>query len=76
MSRHSSCVHCGESEGHHPNCLVVAAQRGGSPVPFAVIEGGKVIMRGAEFIARARSATMARRIANALNQYTPNRRGE
>lgn len=37
---------------------------------------GKHIMRGRhEFVANARSATMARRIANALNIYRPNRRG-
>lgn len=36
---------------------------------------GCVIMRGAESIARARSKTMAKRIANALNSYTPNREG-
>lgn len=34
------------------------------------------IKRGAEIVARAVSSTMARRIANALNCYTPDRRGQ
>jgi hypothetical protein len=33
------------------------------------------VMRGAVHIAQACSFTMARRIANALNQYEPNDRG-
>lgn len=67
------CTHCGESVGHNPSCIVSVAARGGSLHPFTAI--GKVIMRGSEFIARARSRTMALRIANALNQYQPNRSG-
>lgn len=35
----------------------------------------RVVMRGTERIAEAVSSTLARRIANALNRYTPNRKG-
>lgn len=33
------------------------------------------VMRGQEWIAHARSKTMAKRIANALNAHKPNREG-
>jgi hypothetical protein len=35
----------------------------------------RAIMRGSELIATAKSHTFARRIAEALNKYTPGRRG-
>ena len=42
-----------------------------------VAEGGSGIVRRGQFVvACARSHTMAKRIANALNNYTPNERGE
>jgi hypothetical protein len=70
------CIHCsslgGTVDKHHPQCVVAFAARGGGPAFVAV---GKAIMRADEFIARARSHTMALRIANALNQYQPNRSG-
>lgn len=40
---------------------------------FAAI--AKTVMRGAEFICTAKSSTMARRIARALNEHKPNSRG-
>lgn len=36
----------------------------------------EAIMRGAEHIATARSTTFAKRIANALNKYIPDKRGQ
>ena len=71
------CIHCssfgGTEDKHHPQCVVAIAARGGSVPAFVAV--GKVVMRADEFIARARSHTMALRIANALNQYQPNRSG-
>ena len=44
-------------------------------IPF-VAEGGTSIVRKGNFVvACARSHTMAKRIANALNQYVPNSEG-
>lgn len=40
-----------------------------------IVAIGCTIMRGAEHLGMARSHTMAKRIARALNQYHPNRRG-
>lgn len=45
-----------------------------SKVPFIADSG--IVRKGMYFIARARSHTMAKRIANALNTYTPNEKGE
>ena len=66
------CVHCGAGidAPHALNCVVMVAQRG---MPFTAVN--KVIMRGSEFVARARSHNMALRIANALNVYVPNKGG-
>lgn len=46
-----------------------------APGPKFVAVGPKVLRAG-ELICGARSATFARRIANALNVYTPNKRGQ
>lgn len=35
----------------------------------------RAVMRGSEMVAQAKSATFARRIANALNKHTPNEKG-
>ena len=43
---------------------------------FVAVRQSPVVMRGAEFVARACSHTMAKRIANALNEHKPNERGE
>lgn len=43
---------------------------------FVAVRRSKLVMRGEELICRAASHTMAKRIANALNRHTPNRRGE
>lgn len=43
-------------------------------VPF--VGAGSNVMCGPENVAVARSRTFANRIANALNQYTPNSKGE
>lgn len=43
---------------------------------FVAVRQSGIVMRGAEFIARAVSHTMAKRIANALNDHKPNERGE
>jgi hypothetical protein len=43
---------------------------------FIAVHRSPIVMRGAEFVARACSHTMAKRIANALNKHTPNERGE
>lgn len=42
---------------------------------FVAIRKAPIVMRGAEFVARACSHTMAKRIAAALNKYTPGERG-
>lgn len=44
-------------------------------LPIRWVSIGKIVMRGQEAWARARSHTFAKRIANALNQYTPNDKG-
>lgn len=46
---------------------------GQESLPFVAIRCN--VMRGGERVATAASNTMAKRIANALNNYTPNRRG-
>lgn len=42
--------------------------------PFVAV--GRAVMRGAEHIAQAVSGTFAKRIANALNNHVPDRRGQ
>lgn len=43
---------------------------------FVAVRRAKLVMRGEELICRAASHTMAKRIANALNAWKPNSRGE
>jgi len=43
---------------------------------FVAVRGSAVVMRGAEFICSACSHNMAVRIANALNSYKPDERGQ
>lgn len=43
-------------------------------VPFVAVR--RAVMRGSQLEATARSATMAQRIANALNAYRPGERGK
>jgi len=48
------------------------------PRPDSVVQYvaiGRAVMKGQEHIATACSNTMARRIANALRKYVPNRKG-
>lgn len=44
-------------------------------VPFVAVRKSGVVMRAGQFICRAISHTMAKRIAAALNKYQPNERG-
>lgn len=44
-------------------------------VKLEFVSIGFGVMQGKKWIARASSVTMARRIANALNRYTPNEKG-
>ncbi len=46
-----------------------------TPRPFMFIAIRRAVMRGSEMVATAKSHTFARRIANALNAYTPTRKG-
>jgi hypothetical protein len=46
---------------------------GTEPLQFAAVRRG--VKQGAHYVATAKSSTMARRIANALNRYTPNDKG-
>lgn len=43
--------------------------------PFVAVRRSGVVMRGQEYICKAVSHTMAKRIARALNDYQPNERG-
>jgi len=43
---------------------------------FVAVRKSPIVMRGAEFICRAISHNMAARIAAALNDYKPDRRGQ
>jgi hypothetical protein len=47
----------------------------GTEPKFIAVKGTVIVMRASELIAKACSRTMARRIANALNKYVPNRKG-
>lgn len=75
------CTHCGAFGGttanHQPNCIVamVKARDARDLARLKFVAVGRVIMRGEESIARARTHNMALRIANALNVYVPNRKG-
>jgi len=44
-------------------------------VPFVAVRKSGIVMRAGQFICRAVSHTMAKRIAAALNKYQPNERG-
>jgi len=44
--------------------------------PLLFVAIGQTIMRGAEHIATAKSGTMAQRIARALNNHKPDRKGK
>lgn len=87
----SPCHQCGAEVYHRDGCVSMLAdirlarevrpeqRTRGRPEPrgpglrFQAHE--RVIMRGAEHVATAMSHNFARRIANALNTYTPNERG-
>lgn len=45
-------------------------------VPYVAEGQSGIVRRGNFVVACARSHTMAKRIANALNNYTPNEKGE
>lgn len=45
-------------------------------IPFVAEGSSGIVRRGNFVVACARSHTMAKRIANALNAYTPNEKGE
>lgn len=47
-----------------------------SPADLKIVAIGDVVMMGPLHVAKARSANFAKRIANALNQYRPNSRGQ
>lgn len=59
----------------HGRSVRDAMRRGGFTNPAGFIAAGASVMFGEENVATARSLTMARRIANALNAYTPGDRG-
>jgi hypothetical protein len=46
-----------------------------SPDSLQFVAVRKGIKQGPHYVAMAKSSTMARRIANALNQYKPNAKG-
>jgi hypothetical protein len=52
----------------------IAAAAAPSEHPFIAV--GPKVLRNGELIAGAKSATFARRIANALNLYKPDSRGQ
>lgn len=63
----------GELQPHAGNTVSLV----GSPKSiFVAVRKSGIVMRGAEFIAKCCSHTMAKRIANALNEYKTNDRGE
>lgn len=49
---------------------------GATEIPFVAEGQSGIVRRGNFVVACARSHTMAKRIANALNGYTPNDKGE
>lgn len=61
-----------------PNQTSVPAVRVPAPKPkrSQFIAVGPKVLEGAKLICGACSSTFARRIANALNAYTPDRRGQ
>lgn len=59
----------------HGHSIRDAMRRGGFTRPPGFTGQGTSVMCGEEQIATARSSTMARRIANALNLYSPGERG-
>ena len=69
----NQCHYCGCV--HDSNeCLGANYPPPPAPPPFVAVHD--TIKRGAETIARAVSHNMAIRIANALNAYKPDRRGQ
>lgn len=56
-------------------CSEKCWKKGPTWVPFVAIGRSGVVMRGEKFICRAASKTLAKRIANALNDYTPSKEG-
>jgi len=44
-------------------------------MPFVAVRKSGIVMRGAQLICRAISHNMAKRIANALNEYKPSKEG-
>ena len=82
------CVHCRARAFHLPNCIVRVARKEirisardrddqdqlpADPAKFAATRTG--VRLGSRRVATAVSKTMAKRIANALNAYQPNREG-
>lgn len=58
-------------------CLPLVRQSIANPLPKMPFVGiGSNVMCGSDNVAVARSRTFANRIANALNRYTPNSKGE
>lgn len=84
-----ACAHCNETTWHKNGCIAmlaaISAARRVSPDPppaasaasaaprFAAIKAS--VLQGSTTVARAASKTMAKRIANALNKYKPNKEG-
>jgi hypothetical protein len=71
-----SCLHCG-TDTHNSNLLCPSCAKItiGQPTPAKFAFVGTKVMQGSTQRAVASSRTFARRIANALNRYTPNEKG-
>lgn len=69
------CEHCGVfGNRHQANCLALIARESDTiPGKFGAVHCS--VTQAGRTVARAISKTMAKRIANALNSYRPNREG-
>ena len=79
MPEPPNCIHCDLPKGNHfgnlRQCLKGSTtySSGREPGFFQV---RRTVVQGEQLVCTAESATMARRIANALNLYKPDRKGK
>ena len=71
-----NCSDCGrELPANRFLCAHCGTDNRTTKIPFVCVPHSTIVMRGCEFVCRAVSHNFGIRIANALNAYTPNRRG-
>ncbi len=70
----SLTTYTAQDERERVDLVEVVERVASNPMPFAA--RGSAVYQGADVVARTNSANMAKRIARALNEHKPDRRGQ